>query len=205
MGSPFRPLRYPERTHTKGRLSIMESITQRARAEQQKHFEEHPEMANTEVATITTRLYDAVDTMTPDQRSLLAREVLGRLHSLVFSMVQQFPQTSGVAQVASALTGIGGYAVEVQREEDGLTATSDRAVEGIMDDVKALLRASAAAQFGEDADKMEAITERVNERVASGEQFDTVVREELDKAGLGQPATAQATAAEARPDDGLYL
>lgn len=185
----------------------MESITQRARAEQQKHFEEHPEMANGEVAAITARLYDGVDAMSADQRSLLAREVLGRLHSLVFAMAEQFPQTSGIAQVASALTGIGGYAVESQREKDGLTSTSDRAVEAVLDDVRELLRASAVAQWGGDPDQMNAITEKVQQRVAAGESFDAVVADEMNKAGLGEhvPAKMRATGQEARPDDGLYL
>lgn len=184
---------------------IMTNTAERARREQEEHFNAHPSMANEEVRRITVELYDSIDALNVDQKSLLGRECLGRLHSLMFQVAEASPAASGAAQVGTALVGVGGYAIETAREQAGFTATGDAKVDRIMQLVRDLLAESAKAMMPkEQAAKMDGVKDRVLDRVQRGEGFEEAMDDELRKVGITPPA-AQTSDSRKEAETGFYL
>lgn len=181
------------------------TVRERARKAQEAHFAGHDEVDSTEVASATEALYDKIDALSPEKKSLLITSCLGDLQRILSGA--DLGSVQGM--LSTALIGVAGYANESSREAEGWTSTGDIAVDEVLDSVQELLSLSVKAQIGpERLAVMDAAAARVKARVAAGEDFATVVAEEEESLKLDADSVPVAKTDDA-PDrysgDGLYL
>lgn len=175
------------------------SVKDEAREAQRREFAKHPEMA--EVEPIALGIYDAIDALDSNQRSLLIKDVLGRIHQVA-------AQTDDLSDraIISTLAGIGNYTNEVGRETERWTATGDKAVDEVLDGIHRMLATQFRVMLGDRADEVEAAAQRVKARVEAGEDLVVAAREEEDRLrkSLGESLEAPVASLD-RSDTGLYL
>lgn len=159
----------------------------------------------------TQALYDSVDSLTTDQKTLLVREALHKVSGLI-DLMGRAPSAgalAGYAAVGHAITALAGYAIEEFREGEGFTSTGDVKVTKAIDGVKHLLGLYAESQMTPEQRALsQKIKDAVDARVEAGEEFDAAMSDELRKHGrevAEVEAPAASTGKVARPDDGMYL
>ena len=182
-----------------------QSVKDKAREQQRKEFEAHADIATPELQALTLGIYDQIDVLDAEKRSLLIQAVLGKIGGLSHGMDDPTEKA-----VFSTLAGIGNYANEVGREVGGMTSTGDVAVDSIMEDIAAMLKAQFTAVLGDAATIVQDAADRVKARVEAGEDFERVAREEETamRKAIAEAKGIEVPAASDGDDDplaGLYL
>lgn len=117
-----------------------------------------------ELTKLTFDLYDSVDNLDDNQRSLLVSVFLSKVHDFLLSA------EGAMAGYATSLVAIAGYANQINYEAAGNTATGDRAVDAVTEKVQATLRQAALSGLSdEDKARAQAIGEEIRARVEAGE------------------------------------
>lgn len=186
----------------------MKSVKERARESQRAEFAKHADLAPEGLEDLTLGIYDQIDALTPEKRSLLTRDLLARLSSLVHDMDDPTERA-----VFGTAIGIANYTNEVGREENDYSSTGDRAVDSILEDLHEMLSQQMRAVLGDTASVVEAAADRVKERVANGDDFEVAAREEETKMREELAALVRSKSGEApepvkakdEPSTGLYL
>lgn len=164
-------------------------------------------------------LYDSVDALTPEQKTLLIREALVKVSQLAEGMKETRHEPTRIAYgvLAHGVIALAGYAIEQFREEQGLdSVTGDKRVDKVLDGVKDLVHLYASAAMSpEESALADEIKTAVGARVEAGEDFEEAMAEELAKredrlrAAMASHGEAPAAKAEEVPSryngDGLYL
>lgn len=187
---------------------MTDSIKDRAREAQVAHLGEGSE----ELIEMTTALYDSVDGLTDEQKTLLVREAIHRASALLdmIAHTDNPGARAGYAAVGHATLAVAGYAIEEYRESQGSTVTGDRKVTEVLDGVKGLLgKFAELSMTPEQRELSERIRKAVDLRVQAGEDFDRAMSDELRKnarevAEVEAPAASQGKE-EGRYDTGMYL
>jgi hypothetical protein len=183
----------------------IKSIKERARDMQRAEFAKGGDLVPEGLEDLTIGVYDQIDNLDAEKRSLLIRDLLGKLGGLARDLDDITERA-----VFTATLGIANYTNEVGREAGSMTSTGDRAVDSILEDISSMLAAQFKALLGGAAPLVEAAADRVKARVEAGEDFEVVAAEEeaamrkaiAESRGDEVPETVNASA---RPDDGLYL
>ena len=189
----------------------MTTVQDAAREAQTKHFEEMG--ADEEMKRITTAIYDGVDSMSDEQKRIMVRDALSTAHQSIGAIVEHPDAAGGFAMLAGGLIAVAGYANESMREAAEETSLGDKKVTEVIDLFKSLVQRAATAEMSpEHREAVQRIGERVKARVGqTGEDFDTVLRDEYQKAvaagEVPQQGQPQAPAQQATEDEsyGLYL
>lgn len=188
----------------------MSTIQERAR-EAQAHV--LGASGNDALLQATKDLYDKVDALSPEQKTLLVREALVKASGLM-EAVKDAPSREvrgAYGALGHAVLAIAGYAIENYREGLDFQVTGDRRVDTIIDGVKDLMHQFAASTMSEEENALaDTIREAVAARVEAGEDFETVMAEELAKHdGEIKAVTGKDSKVEETPSrysgDGLYL
>lgn len=189
---------------------MTDSIKNFAREAQAAHLGE----GHDDLVSATEALYDSVDSLTEDQRTLLVYEALRRLSGFMESIAtsENPGQRAGFGAVAHAIGALAAYAVQSVREERGFTSTGDAKVNEALDGVRHLLGMFAESQMSPEQRALsEKIRVKVAERVSAGETFEAAMARELaehedERQSIeGKVPVAKSQGKESRPDDGLYL
>lgn len=190
----------------------MSTIQERAREAQQKVLSANGSSDTLLVAT--QDLYDKVDALTPEQKTLLVREALVKASSLMEAVAEAPAREVRAAYGAlgHAVLAIAGYAIEDYREGLDFNVTGDRRVDTILEGVKDLMHQFAESSMSaEENDLAEEIKSSVRERVEAGEDFHAVMADEIAKhadeikAVTGKDTEAKAEGSDRYSGDGLYL
>jgi hypothetical protein len=184
----------------------VKSVKERARESQRAEFAQAGDRVPAGLEDLTIGIYDQIDVLDAERRSLLVRDILSRLGGLA----KEADDPSERA-IFGTMLGIANYTNEVGREIGCMTSTGDVAVDSILADIQEMLTQQFRAMLGGAADIVEAAADRVKERVEAGEDFEEVAREEeramreaiAERAGEQVPVPVAKTDSDA--STGLYL
>ena len=194
----------------------MTSIAEQARKAQAEHFEENGGDLGA-LREPTMALYESVDALDADTRSLLTVSALARISDGLRELVTEDSRSHRMALVQGliAFVGIAGYATALNREQAGLTATGDSRVNDVFDKVRELVTASMAAHLPPEVEStVNAMMKRVTARIDNGEDPETALEAEYelfkDQIGeyvthKGDPAPSAPAPKEDVPTPGMYL
>lgn len=187
----------------------MSTIQERARDAQIKALGAHG--GNDALLQATKDLYDKVDALSLEQKTLLVREALVKASGLL-EAIKDAPSRevrNAYGALGHAVLAVAGYAIEDYRENLDFNVTGDRRVDAVIDGVKDLLHQFAASTMSEEENALaDTIRDAVAARVEAGEDFETVMAEEIKKHGDAIKAV-ESHKVEETPSrysgDGLYL
>lgn len=158
-----------------------QSIKDKAREAQMKSFGAE---ADERLLGAAKALYDNVDALTPEQKTLLVREALVKVSGLI-EAIKDTPHTPtrvAYAALGHAVVALAGYAIEEYREEQEFNVTGDRRVDAVLDGVKDLISLYAEVTMSPEENALaEEIKNAVHARVEAGEDFEDAMAEELAK------------------------
>lgn len=182
------------------------TVKEDVRASQTEQFDRFGEEGKP-VLTEVLNLYDKIDALTPDQRSLLAITALGGVSAQLRKMlahVNDPGSVHGFGTIAVGLCALAGYATEVSREESGATSTGDSRVEDVLEAYADILKAQSRLLLPPHLAKIgDEVVAQAHARESRGEDFEEALLDELSKVKLPD---APAAADESTPDGyGLYL
>lgn len=156
-------------------------------------------------------IYDGMDEMNHEQKTLLVTTVVSGLSTLLKQMAGQAdnPMIDAFAELGHGLLAMAGYVNESMREEAGYTSTGDSKVDNLLADFQSLIQERSEAGFSpEEKALAEPIKARLEQRLAEGMPVGEAMRrahEELTEARTHLEAPAAKTSEEASPGYGLYL
>lgn len=174
----------------------MTSVTQKAREAQFSQFSDD----DVEGKRLVSAIYDGVDAMDDNQKTLLIRNALSLAHNAVVQAANGDPASAAFsAMTTGGLLAIAGYANETIREAAGQTSTGDVAVEDVIDNFRLLVRTMAESQM---TDEQKATAEDARRRIEAGEDPQKVLADVMrrEKAGAGAAPTT-----DNEESHGLYL
>lgn len=156
--------------------------------------------ADPEVLALATSIYDAVDALTPEQRTLAVHEFLGATHFALgqiaaAAMTEEDREAIvAAAMVATSMLAVAGYANAVHREDDQQsTVEKDSQVNEVLGMFKDMQKAQM----------MSNLSPETKARLDAGETPEQVMAS--IKAEFEQQPQAQTPAKEDGPSTGLYL
>ena len=193
------------------------SVSEDVRAAQRKQFEQDglPESA----AESTFALYDQLDALSSDQRSLVVDHALAMAQNIGQELITVADENQRLLLHTGlhALIAVAGYCNSIAREESNWTSLSDKKVADVLDAVRDLIRETATSALPEDQQELiAAVAPSIKQRVAAGEDYETVAMDEVAKYRKdhprpdGKPAEViqgQVVSSKADTDDapGFYL
>lgn len=196
---------------------MTESIRTQVREAQQSHLDNLGDRVSPEAKEKTMGMYDAIDTLNAEQRSLLIDKALqGIAMNLLEAGKADHPALAASYLVtARACLAIAGYANSLTAEEhEEWTSTGDKKVFAILEDLADVVRMQGRAALSpEEQNVADEVMAKAQSRADAGEDYATALMEEAEKAEkewlASHPAEGvAAVAASAAADDpgyGLYL
>lgn len=200
----------------------MTSVKESARAAQMSAIENGNRDALVG-AQETLALYDGLDALSPEQRTLFISQALSlsvvTLKEMIDGVANGEPiaATAAYAMILNGLVAMSGYLNAVTREEAEYTVTGDSKVQALLDRLKDAVSASVLSDHTpEEVERVKGVSARVQARMAEDPTLDfaTVVAEEAEAAGMGDlvkaanehkaPAARQTNGTEDKPY-GMYL
>jgi len=155
------------------RMSVQEEV----RAEQEAEFEAMG--ANETVRELTRTLYANIDAMTDEQKRLLVAESLAKASQTVQQAGSNPTMAAGLLMLTNGLIAIAGYTTTVMAEAAGDTSTGDKKVDETLLLFRDLAKETAAGNMSpEQRRRAEELAERVQARIAQGEDVDEAIRAE---------------------------
>lgn len=172
-------------------------------AEQEQEFEA---MGVSEtVRALTKKVYDGIDSLNDERKRLLVGSALAKANEVIESATQSREMGPGLLMLARGLIAIAGYTTAGMAEDAGDTSTGDRTVDEILLTFRDLARETAGQHMSpEQRARAEALAERVNARVAAGEDVDAALAAERAAEAGRQLQTVQ-TNDKGEEGFGLYL
>lgn len=180
-----------------------QSVREKAREAQRAEFERNKGILPEGLGDLALGIYDQIDLLDAEKRSLLIQSIFNKVSGVAHDLDDLTERA-----VMSTLAGIGAYTNEVGREIACMTSTGDAAVDSIVEDVGQMLTMQFKALLGSHAETVEAAAERVKQRVAAGEDFEVVAREEeaAMRAAIAERAGSEPVpVAKEDTSTGLYL
>lgn len=158
------------------------SVREEVREAQRRQFEK--EGLDPSLGDSTYALYDQLDALTPDQRSLVVDNALALVQNIGAELITTTDDNQRLLLHTSlhALVAVAGYCNNVAREDAGWTSVSDTKVNAALDAIRNLIRETVTAQMPEDMQQMvAAVSEPIKQRVAAGEPYEEVAADEVAK------------------------
>jgi len=153
------------------------SVQEEVRAEQEAEFEAMG--ANETVRELTRTLYANIDAMTDEQKRLLVAESLAKASQTVQQAGSNPTMAAGLLMLTNGLIAIAGYTTTVMAEAAGDTSTGDKKVDETLLLFRDLAKETAAGNMSpEQRRRAEELAERVQARIAQGEDVDEAIRAE---------------------------
>lgn len=200
------------------------SVAEDIRKDQLAYFDGENVPEDSPLRETTIGIYDACDALDDPRRSLLLDKALMLAQHTMEHVLEHTAdhQVRALVMHSMALTAIAGYTLTEAAERQGWTSTGDAAVDQILKDCQAMVKASTEIGMSEEHRELAAkVNAAVTARLKAGEVGITpeqIVAEEIAKAHeeSGMPLVAmtsngmviaRAEDAEDVPDDlkGMYL
>ena len=160
-----------------------------------------------EAKAATLALYDAVDALSPEQRSLLVMECSVKIKSAVTTLAKDPENGIAIAMGTHVLIALVGYVTALGREAEGYTSTGDRKVDAVIESVHDCVTANVLSLMDPDTrEKAVAAKAALDARIEAGEDPQAVYDELVGASGHVHTVNAAAPAAvKEEVSTGLYL
>lgn len=191
----------------------MTTVQEAIRKAQTTQFEQDATLPE-ELKTESLALYDSIDALSPAQKSLLVDNALVCVRTAIEALAtsEDPSEVRAMAIAASGFVAVAGYANALVREAAGDTSTGDSKVSAVLAATQSVMRNCAkTGMTEEEVEIAKAVGQTVKARVDAGEQFETVLHEEVAKFREAHPdfdiePVAAASAEEDEPPlPGMYL
>lgn len=160
----------------------MTEYSQKARTAQVEILPEGPLREN------VLALYDQIEALNADQRSLMVSLVLQSVTTGLRSLREELEVTPGANATFVMMEGLLGaaeYGSALEREAAGFTSTGDGKVTDVFDSVREVIKEAVGGHLSpEKRAKIEETAKRVQARIKAGEDPEKVVREEAEASGI---------------------
>jgi hypothetical protein len=160
----------------------MTEFSEKSRAAQIKELPEGPLRDN------VLALYDQIEALSTDQRSLMIALVLQSVEQGLRHLrdeVEVTPAANATLMVLGGIVAAAEYGISLEREAAGFTSTGDGKVTDVFETTQNVVRETVGANIPpEKRAKIEAVTRRIQERIKAGDDPETVVREEAEGSGI---------------------
>lgn len=195
----------------------MTTIREETREAQRAEFEKRNDERAVPDMEATLAIYDYVDALTPDQRSLLVQKLLSGAHQHLSDSAEAADNPlilAGHLQVGSALIALAGYVTASEREDAGWTSTGDKAVTEVLTKFGEVLKAQVQSMLNPEQQKIATeVIAAAQARSEKGEKYEDALFDEVEKrrealaaAGIREDGSVAAAAPAASTGSfGMYL
>lgn len=192
----------------------MSSSTKQVLAEQAEALSKMG--ADPEFVALVQSVYDDMDALSTEQKTLLVRLVLQGTSAMFQQISESFPDNPilhAYATLAHGLIALGGYTIEAIRDEAEYTATGDSKVQDVLDKFETVMQKKGTQGMPSGLEeRLNPIKDRMDERIKGGMPVAEAVAKAVEETNAvraefegAAPAVPQAKSEEASPGYGMYL